>query len=317
MKNSGLTRAKALAFDEYYTLYETVKFELSHYTPYFANKTVYCNCDGPKSNFCLYFLRNFKKLKLKRLIVTGMSRQKLGYAQGPLFCQITDNQGYVLDVTSVKNKHLSFSRLNGNGDFRSVECLSYFKQADIIVTNPPFSLSKHLFKLCVKHRKQFLLFSTLNAVTYTSIFPLFVEKKVRIGYLTSGTDCWFSLPSDATIHNQNKSCYRVVNGWQQFKLRNVVVLTTLPVHAKLKLNAKYGPQYAKYDNYDAIDVPRIEDIPYDYDGIMGVPITILTRINYSQFELIGKADAGNSKYDLFAPFIDGKQVFKRILIKRK
>lgn len=334
-KNTNLQNAKNIKNDEFYTRYKDIEKEISHYTKHFENKTVFCNCDDPfESNFCKYFLINFKKLKLKRLICTTYS------SSGMISSKLKDNNnkrlssknGYVLDIYKFIDKEISndkelyeflnnekcIKKLEEDGDFRSKECIEYLKQADIVVTNPPFSLFKEFVSLIMKYNKKFLIIGNQNALTYKEIFPLIKNDKVWTGYQFG--EMKFRVPSDS---EPRATRYWVDETGQKWRsLGNAMWLTNLDNerrHELVQMTKSYNPfDYPNYDNYDAINVKTINDIPYDYYGIMGVPITIINRYNSEQFEIIGEANHGSdNEYDLFKPIVNGKEIFKRILIKRR
>ena len=337
-KNTNLHIAKHAKDDEFYTTYDTVSKEISHYVNHFQGKTVLCNCDDPfESNFCRYFLRNFNKLGLKRLICTSYGNSKV-IGSDSSFCdtkghKLTNTHAYVLDVNKIEssneelsNEYISkflkdthcITKLNGNGDFRSDECLRYLDECDIIVTNPPFSLFKELFVEIMKRNKHFLIIGNQNALTYKEVFPYIQNNEVWTGYQFG--EMKFRVPQSSEPRSTR---YWVDEDGQKWRsLGNAMWLTNLDNDKRYKtmpLTKKYNPEeYPHYDNYDAINVKRITDIPCDYDGIMGVPITIINRFNKDQFEIIGEANHGSdNEYDLFKPTINGKEIFKRILIRRK
>ena len=336
--NTNLQAAKNLKDDEFYTTYESIVEELSHYTSHFKGKVILCNCDDPyESNFCKFFLRNFNVLGLKRLICTSYLGSKVIATQLDLFDQSNelriDNHGYVLDVTQIENGEIEFpdmfiedwlkknrpiKKLRGNGDFRSNECLNYLRQSDIVVTNPPFSLFKELVSILVKYNKKFLLVGNQNALTYKEIFPLIQNNKAWTGYKFG--DMKFRVPKDSAPRETRFWIDETGQKWRS--LGNAMWLTNLDIdkrYKKLELTKRYSPkEYPKFDNYDAINVRRVVDIPMDYPGIMGVPITIINKYNSEQFELIGEANHGSdNEFDLFKPLINGKYIFKRILIKNR
>lgn len=258
--NTNLHKAKDLRNDEFYTLLEDVEAELCHYSGQFAGKTVLCNCDDPeKSAFWQYFHENFETLGLNGLIATFYDQEMPVY-------KMKYTGGNDADI-SVGSKTM----LAGDGDFRSDECVSILRDADIIVTNPAFSLFKQLVTLLTKYDKQFLLIGNKNAVTCKDVFPLFKSEKIRFGY----TDVKQFLQPDGTVR----------------KFGNIGWYTNLDVDKEndfLVLTRHYDPElYPKYDNYDAINVDRICDIPCDYEGVMGVPITFLDKYNPKQFEIVG------------------------------
>ena len=336
-KNTNLQMAKNAKDDEFYTTYETIEKELVHYKHHFENKIVLCNSDNPfESNFCKYFLRNFNVLKLKRLICTSYchskSLTKNFIGNGKKLPLSVDN-GYILDTTKFCNDDEELSedyittflknsqtirKLNGNGDFRSQECLQYLKICDIVVTNPPFSLFKELLMEIMKHNKDFLLIGNQNALTYKEIFPLIQNNKVWTGYQFGEME--FRVPHDSEPRAMR--FWIDANGQRWRSMGNAMWLTNLDIerrHKIVPLTKRYTPEtYPKYDNYNAINVKKITDIPYDYSGIMGVPITIINKYNSEQFEIVGEANHGSdNEYDLFKPTINKKQLFKRILIRNK
>lgn len=330
--NRHLQSAKNAKDDEFYTTYETIESELQHYTRHFRNKTVLCNCDDPlESNFCRFFLRNFNLLKLKRLICTSYAYSKISTEQNDI-CQANGN-GTVLDINRRQigmgqlteagvrwflRENNIVKPLKGDGDFRSNECIAYLDVADIIVTNPPFSLFKELVFLLYKKKKKYLLIGNQNALTYKEIFPLLQRNQAWTGYRFG--DMKFRVPQSSL---PRKTRYWVDNTGQKWRsLGNAMWLTNLDNskrHTWLQLTREYDPRfYPKYDNYDAIHVSKVIDIPNNYFGVMGVPITIVDKLNPEQFEIIGEANHGSdNEFDLFKPTINGKEVFKRILIRHK
>lgn len=337
-KNKNLQKAKDVKNDEFYTTYEDIEKEISHYISYFENKTVFCNCDDPyESNFCRFFLKNFNVLKIKRLICTAYSFSKVIGKKYKLVDtdgnKVNTNHGYVLDITKFSDnvevfddlfiynylkETKSIKRLEEDGDFQSKECIKYLKESDIVVTNPPFSLFKEFFALLMKYKKKFLIVGGQNALTYKEIFPFIMNNEVWTGYQFG--DMKFRVPTDT---KPRKTRYWVDETGQKWRsIGNAMWLTNLDTelrHRKIEFTKKYNKKdYPKYDNYDAINVRTINDIPCDYDGIMGVPITIINRYNKDQIEIIGEANHGSdNEYDLFKPTINGKEIFKRILIRRK
>lgn len=345
--NSILNSAKYSSdnTDEWYTTYETVAEEVAHYESQFKGKVVLCNCDDPfESNFCFFFLKNFNRLKLKKLICTSFSGSKIDQIKENV--QLTIDmiydtgepvlvgQGYVLTITSmpgddgketsdedirkVLNKKGTVRKLKGNGDFRTEECVEYLKQCDICCTNPPFSLFTDLFSLIMKYEKQFLIIGNQNAITYKEVFPYIKEDKVWVGYRFG--DMAFRVPDDTEPRSTR---YWVdADGKKWRSLGNAMWLTNIDSprrYEKLELKQHFdSDSYPKYDNYNAINVKRVMDIPMDYDGVMGVPITYLKYHNRTQFEIVGEANHGSdNEFDLFKPKINGKELFKRILIRRK
>lgn len=336
--NSILNKAKkATNNDEFYTTYETIEEELSHYANQFGGKTVLCNCDDPfESNFCKYFINNFNKLKLKKLICTSYGKSKLlrGFSldTGVSNIHLRDSIGYSLELEHIDNEYDStedivefvkknggiINRLKGDGDFRSDECIEYLKECDICATNPPFSLFTDLFILLEKYKKKYILIGNQNALTYKEIFPYLVNDKVRIGYRFG--EMAFRVPADAEPHNTRFWIDKDGQKWRS--LGNAMWLTNLKKtdsNVPLKLSQKYNSEkYPKFDNYDAIYVSRTIDIPMDYDGVMAVPITFLKYYDSKRFDIIGEANHGSDgPYDLFKPILNGKEKFKKLLIKNK
>lgn len=337
-KNSNLQAAKKVKDDEFYTTYETVESEIAHYIPHFIDKTVLCNCDDPfESNFCKFFLKNFNVLGLKRLICTSYYSSAVASSQLKFFNEknqnFDKNTGYVLDVEKFSNSTGEISdeeindyletadvikKLKGDGDFRSHECIEYLKVCDIVVTNPPFSLFKEIVTEIMKYEKKFLIIGNQNAITYKEIFPLIQNNEVWTGYRFG--EMKFRVPKNS---KPRKYRYWVDETGQKWRsLGNAMWLTNLDNgrrHKLIVMTKTYNPtDYPKYDNYDAINVKTIKDIPCDYYGIMGVPITIINKYNSEQFEIVGEANHGSdNEFDLFKPTINGKEIFKRILIRRK
>ena len=345
--NSILNSAKYSSnnTDEWYTTYETIAEELEHYTEQFYGKIVLCNCDDPfESNFCYYFMKNFNKLQLKKLICTSYSGSKIDQVKDnvqmtvDMFLDsgepVTGGQGYVLTITKIPGnvgeevddltikKTLSkkgvVKKLEGNCDFRTDECIKYLKQCDICCTNPPFSLFADLFSLLVKYDKQYLLIGNQNAITYKEIFPYIKENKAWVGYRFG--DMAFRVPADTEPRNSRFWIDESGQKWRS--LGNAMWLTNIDIerrYHKLDLTKHYDPEvYPKFDNFDGINVKKVADIPVDYDGIMGVPITYIKYHNGSQFEIVGEANHGSdNEFDLFKPKVNGKELFKRILIRRK
>lgn len=345
--NSILNTAKYSSnnTDEWYTTYETVAEEVEHYKCQFKDKVVLCNCDDPyASNFCYYFLKHFNQLKLKKLICTSYAGSKIKMIQHGRWLptdlcdsegnKIGNNQGYALVITtmpgpadeeisdevikSVLSDGKVVYKLNGDGDFRSEECVEYIKECDICCTNPPFSLFSELFSLLVKYEKQYLIIGNQNAITYKEVFPYIMENKAWVGYKFG--DMAFRVPSDT---EPRKTRFWIDETGQKWRsLGNAMWLTNLDTvrrHQELELTKYYSPEkYPKYDNYDAINVHKVSEIPMDYDGIMGVPITYIKYHNNTQFEIVGEANHGSdNEFDLFKPKVNGKELFKRILIRRK
>ena len=297
--NSNLNRAKKARNDEFYTMLSDIENELMHYREHFKDKVVYCNCDDPtQSNFVKYFQVNFDTLGLKKLIATGYRKNCRG----------------VKLVYDSSRKDAEVEELEGDGDFRSEECVKLLDEADIVVTNTPFSLFREYVAQIVKHDKKFLIIGNLNAITYKEIFPLIKNNKVWLGF---GTDSWYHVPNDF----DDRPGVKIENGKKFFKVKTrwYTNLDHKKRHEFLTLTEKYDPaKYPKFDNYDAINVDKVNDIPKDWDGVMGVPITFLDKCNPEQFEIVGELNHGSdNEFDYANPMINGKVKYMRILIKRK
>ena len=324
MGNRILNKAKYSSnTDEWYTDYETIEKEVINYKNQLFNKIIFCNCDNPyKSEFVKFFLKNFNELKIKKLICTS-------YTKTDLFSE--NSEGLILEVDSFPvniktseeiDKYLVetgiVKKLQGNGDFMSDESIEYLKQSDIIITNPPFSMFSQLFSLLVKYNKKYLLIANQNAITYKDIFPYIKNNKARVGYHFG--DMSFKVPNNT---ESRKTRFWIDETGQKWRsLGNAMWITNLSVtrdNKKLKLHKRYNKNfYEKYDNFDAIHIKKVSEIPYDYDGIMGVPITFLKYHDDKEYEIVGEANHGSdNEYDLFKPKIKGKEMFKRILIKKR
>ncbi len=328
--NTNLQSAKNCKNDEFYTTYEEIEKELPNYKDQFYGKTVLCNCDDPfESNFCKFFIANFNIFKLKRLICTSYVGSQFAGTQLSLFTS-QNGTGCVMNVTHISDEDLAnktiaeivmeqdIRDLAGDGDFASDECIEILKEADIVVTNPPFSQFRAFISLLMEHKKKFLVIGNMNAITYKEIFPIVQNNMAWLGYHNG--DMAFRVPADSEPRNTRFWIDESGQKWRS--LGNAMWFTNLDVsyrHKKMHLSNKYSPdRYPHFDNYDAINVSRVADIPYDYYGVMAVPLTILTKYNPEQFEIVGEANHGSDNpYDLFKPLIDGKAIFKRILIKRK
>lgn len=266
-KNENLKNAKEAKNDEFYTQLSDISKELCNYKKHFENKVVFCNCDDPDwSNFWIYFHLNFSDLKLKKLIATHYDKD--------------GNPSYLMEYeggNDSDSKCWSQRHLKGNGDFRSEECVELLKQADIVVTNPPFSLFREYVAQLMEHEKKFLIIGNKNAITYKEFFPLLKDNKVWIGY-NSPTE--FTLP-DGTITKKISGLTRWFTNLD-IKKRHKSLIDTLTKSYELHID-----EYEKYDNYDAINVDRVKDIPEDYFGVMGVPITYMDNHNPDEFEILG------------------------------
>ena len=307
MANVSLSNAKRAKNDEFYTQLSDIENELKHYKSHFAGKVVYCNCDDArKSNFFRFFQKKFNDYGLKKLVTTSYNED--GHGSVLVYEGDTNGNGKLDDA------EIKVSELKGNGDFRSEECIELLKEADIVVTNPPFSLFREYISTLVQYDKKFLVIGNQNAITYKEIFPLIKENKLWTGNNMVKT---FRVPQVT-----NKNCEVLSNGDIIAKFGSICWFTNLDIkkrHTEILLYKKYNEEeFPKYDNYDAIEVSKVCEIPKDYDGVMGVPITFLYRYNPSPFEIVGCANHGtDNKYDLCKPTIKGKLIYKRLLIKRK
>lgn len=335
MANKNLNAAKEAKKDEFYTQLSDIENELRHYKEHFRGKVVLCNCDDPyESNFFKYFALNFNSLGLKKLIATCYDGSPITGQELQLFT--FDDEGedkriaYKVEITEVKdvngdgvvnladvqyllqNDKNVLTLLKGHGDFRSAECIELLKQADIVCTNPPFSLFREYVAQLMKYEKKFLIIGHQNALTYKEIFPLIKSNKIWLGYGFKGGATHFVSPYEdkATAGDHKEGMIRV-SGVHWF-----TNLDHQKRHEELILYKSYTPEeYPRYDNYDAINVDKSLDIPCDYDGIMGVPITFIDKYNPEQFEIVGNEESlGISKG---RGYVNGKRMYSRIFIRRK
>ena len=321
--NKSLHAANKAKQDEFYTQLSDIEKELKHYRDHFHGMTIYCNCDDPTvSNFFRYFRLNFTKLGLKKLITTCYKNQ-----QYDLFSTHDKDSAVGVGYTGEDTPPYAVFPLNGDGDFGSQECIEILKKADVVVTNPPFSLFREYVAQLVEHDKKFLIVGNMNAITYKEIFPLIKNGKLWLGHGPMGKDMLFDVPKDYAQElvetKKVGSAYKMVDGVVKGRLGNASWFTNLN-HAmrneELILFKRYSPdKFPKYDNYDAINVSRTADIPCDYDGEMGVPISFLNRFNPDQFEIIGMdrplITQLTGKQSRFR--IRGKELFARIVIRHK
>ena len=325
-KNNNLHQAKKAKNDEFYTMLSDIEKEMVHYKDFFKDKVVYCNCDDAReSNFFKYFSMNFEYLGLKKLITTGYKAEGKGVV---LIYEGDKNGNRKVDENEIK-----VTELNGNGDFRSDECIEFLKQADIVVTNPPFSLFREYVKQLMDYNKKFIIMANSNAITYKEFFPYIKEGKVWLGRtLFTGQMPYFKVNDNYTLQNERyerreDGLYKQVNSICWFT--NVPNDKGKPSLVLYKDWNKNSIEYPKYDNYDAIEVGRISDFPIGYDGIAGIPITALKYLGSdgklhfeengkdAQFDIIGQM--ANTKIDEFNfgyPFINHKRKYARILIKK-
>lgn len=318
MSNSRLQKAKKQKKDEFYTQLSDIEKELAHYKYCFKDKTVLCNCDDPRiSNFFKYFSYNFEYLGLKKLISTCYKNQ-----EPDLFSANNSERAIWLEYNGDKNgnrvpdpKEIGIKQFKHDGDFRSLECIELLKQADIVVTNPPFSLFREYVAQLVEYDKKFIIIGNVNAITYKEIFNLIKNNKIWMGISIHSGDREFMVPNNYPL---NAATYRVDDNGNKFiRVKGVRWFTNIDYkerYENIVLYKKYTPEeYPKYDNYDAIEVSKTKDIPCDYDGAMGVPITFLDKFNPKQFEII-KFRKGDDGKDLS---INGKCPYFRIIIKKR
>ena len=343
--NKGLQNANRAKKDEFYTQLADIEAELKHYRKHFEGKVVFCNCDDPyESNFFKYFAMNFNFLKLKKLVATCYHSSPVVGEQFSIFDTMPSEgagqkRAYKIEITEVedfngdgavdlfdveillRSRKNALSLLQGDGDFRSAECVEILKGADIVVTNPPFSLFREFVAQLMEYNKKFLIIGNVNAITYKEIFPLIQGNQLWMGYSIHSGDREFRVPEDYPLEAAG---YRVdEKGRKYIRVKGVRWFTNLDYterHQNLELWKKYTPEeYPKYDNYDAIEVGKTADIPEDYFGEMGVPITFLDKYSPEQFEIIGLDRYTVPKQYLVGGrvAINGKACYARILIRRK
>lgn len=355
--NSALSAAVKAKKDEFYTQLTDIEKEMRYYRKHFKGKTVLCNCDDPfESNFFKYFVLNFNRLGLKKLIATCYATSPIMGQQLSLFDVVggdEDKKGKpykavvtkVYDVTGdggvdmfdvaelFKSHENELTELYGDGDFRSEECLALLDEADIVVTNPPFSLFREYMAVLMEHEKHFIIIGNVNAITYKEVFPLIMENRLWFGASIHSGDRKFYVPDDYPLNAAG--CGIDSDGRRFIRVKGVRWYTNLDYkqrHEEMILVKRYSPEtYPQYDNYDAINVDKTSDIPCDYAGVMGVPITFMDKYNPDQFEIVGMA-AGNTRATGFyfnVPYephpedrggcgvVNGKRVYARYLIRNK
>lgn len=346
-------KAKKNKADEFYTQLSDIEAEMRHYKEQFHGKVVFCNCDDPyESNFFKYFAMAFNFLGLKKLIATCYIGSPVASTQLTLFdneppdnkttksphkiviTEVDDyNKDGAIDLADVewllRNKKNTLTRLEGDGDFRSQECIKLLEESDIVVTNPPFSLFREYIAQLMEYGKKFLIIGNVNAITYKEVFPLIKDNKVWLGQSIHSGDREFRVPEHYPLEAAG---FRVdENGVRYIRVKGVRWFTNLDVpcrHEKITLYKKYNQtENPNYDNYDAVEISKTADIPYDYDDYMGVPITFIDKYNPEQFKIIGLAASAGYNFDIVGlekksgfkdarPLIDGKNTYARIFIKR-
>ena len=316
--NKLLHKAKKSKSDEFYTQLSDIESELQHYKNHFKNKVVYCNCDDPMiSNFFKYFALNFKELGLKKLIASCYREQEMD-----LFNSNKTENGFFYEYTGKDEENRTPTKenivyFNGDGDFRSSESIELLKQSDIVVTNPPFSLFRDFIAQLVKFKKDFLIIGNINAITYKEIFELIKENKAWLGINLGRGISGFIVPEHYELYGTETQIDSFGN--RIISPNNCLWLTNLDTskrHEDIELTKKYygnESDYPNYDNYNGINVDKTQNIPMDYGGFMGVPITFLHKFNPDQFEII-KFRKGNDEKDLS---INGKCPYFRIIIRNK
>lgn len=305
MPNKNLHAAKTARNDEFYTQLSDIEKELYHYRDFFRGKIVFCNCDDPEySNFWKYFQMNFFFLGLKKLISTHYEPGKQSYKMEIIAADLPSGQTAFPDYVKTP--------LEGDGDFRSDVCIEILKEADVVVTNPPFSLFREFVAQLMEYNKKFIIIGNQNAITYKEIFPKLKENKMWLGYGFPGNVAFFKSPyEDKAKSSQHKEGMIRVSGIMWFTNIDIQKRhTPMDLYMRYHGNEEHFP---KYDNYDAINVDKTCEIPEDYDGVMGVPITFLDKYCPEQFEII-KFRKGNDDKDLC---VNGKCPYFRILIKRR
>lgn len=322
-QNRPLHQASRQKKDEFYTQLSDIEKELKHYKQHFRNKVVYCNCDDPwVSKFFHYFSYNFERLGLKQLITTCYKNQQMD-----IFSTHQSEKAIALKYEGTKNENgvpviddVNIQHLEEDGDFRSKECIELLKESDIVVTNPPFSLFREYIAQLIMYDKNFLILGSQNAISYKEVFQYIKEKKVWLGVDNGGTK-WFQVNSSYTIRTESRQKWE--NGKKYFSMGSILWYTNLDHfkrHKELILYNKYSPEeYPKYDNYDAIEVSEFSNIPMDYKGNMGVPITFLNKHNPDQFEIVGmdrplitELTGRQSRFK-----IKGKERYARIVIRHR
>lgn len=302
-KNTNLHTAKKAKNDEFYTQLSDIEKEMAHYKDFFKGKIVYCNCDDAReSNFFKFFSNNFESLGLKKLITTGYKENGKGVK---LVYEGDKNGNFMVDDAEVV-----MAELEGNGDFRSEECVELLKECDVVVTNPPFSLFREYVAQLMKYGKKFIIIGSMNAITYKEIFPYIKNNELWLGMN------WVKdfVQPNGEVKKFGNICWYTNIGHSR---RNT----------ELDLYKKYSAdEYPKYDNYDAIEVSKVSEIPMDYDGVIGVPITFLDKYCPTQFEIVGATESegkgfSNGLFDetfkITQPLVNGNRIYKRLFIKKR
>ena len=355
-KNRNLNTAAKAKKDEFYTQLRDIENELRHYKEHFKDKVVLCNCDDPyESEFFKYFAIYFNHLGLRKLIATCYAGSPIVQTELDFFGTPNENPTFDKKKSAIKfevnevrdwngdgrtdladvkwlleNDKNALTYLEGDGDFRSAECIAALKEADIVVTNPPFSLFREYVAQLVAYDKKFLIIGNINCITYKEIFPLIMENKIWLGYGMGRGIKGFMVPDTYELYGTEA---RVENGKRVVSTNQCLWLTNLDIRKRhediiLFKRIKDEPElFPRYDNYDAIEVPKTAFIPCDYEGVMGVPIIFLDKYNPSQFEILGHTSSNDlspavdalrtDKKNRNRGIINGKQKYDRILIRRR
>jgi len=346
--NKNLRNASKAKRDEFYTQLTDIEKELKHYKEQFRGKVVYCNCDDPfESNFFKYFASNFNAIGLRKLITTSYSGSPITGKQLSLLdmegLKPKGKEPFKIEINEVPDKNTDgaidladvewllkrdanvSTPLKENGDFRSKECIELLKEADIVVTNPPFSLFREYLDQLMEYKKNFLILGDQNNITKKDIFKYIKENRLWLGYDNGGTK-WFQVPDDYDIATESRK--KIVNGVKYFSMGRILWFTNLDTvkrHENMVLYKKYASEeFSKYDNYDAINIDKVSEIPLNYNGVMGVPITFVDKYNPKQFELLGIMNTGEENIGIRykgtphgRPLVNGIEKYLRILIKTR
>ncbi|MBP3227343.1 MAG: adenine-specific methyltransferase EcoRI family protein [Bacteroidaceae bacterium] len=318
--NHDLNQAARARKDEFYTQLSDIEKEMRVYRPLFRGKSVLCNCDDPRvSNFFKYFTINFEALGLRRVTATCYK------SNTPDLFSLNASEQAVYQVYEgdrngnrrVDDEEIDVKSLQGDGDFRSEECIELLKQADIVVTNPPFSLFREYIAQLMKYDKKFLIIGNVNAITYKEVFPLIKDERIWLGHSIHSGDRKFNVPDDYPLNAAG--CGVDEQGRKFIRVKGVRWFTNLDYkerHEELPLYKRYTPEeYPRYDNYEAINVDKVAEIPMDYDGVMGVPITFLDKYCPEQFEIVG--NEYTLGIDKARGYVNGKRMYSRVFIRRK
>ncbi len=351
MAITNLHKSRKDKFVEFYTRLEDIENELCHYTEYFEGKTILCNCDDPyESNFFYYFATRFNDLKLEKLICTCYNGSPVAYTQMSFFDGDTEEgeqvkrSAYKVEIKEVEDfdkngatniddidillkREGVVKRLEGNGDFRSAECIELLKEADIVVTNPPFSLFREYMAQLIEYGKKFLIIGKIDAVAYRDVFPLIRDNIIWCGYNVG--HFWYKVPA---YYEEKSTDFKIDEYGQKWRrVGNICWYTNLDIkkrHEKFEFIKKYRPEdYPKYDNYDAINVDLVDDIPDNYWGVMGVPATFIGKYNPMVFDIIGLSASVKYDRDIVgldflggndaSPLLAQKKKYARIFIQRR